>query len=186
MVRATRASLPGMGLARKTTVSPRFNRTSRKTLSKACCRRWTLLVKVVTKTRPGASANRCWNRSPTTRSEGVMPGRSTLVLSRSRASTPSCPSSASRATSVGLPSVGVWSNLQSPLTTTVPPPGVRTTTLQLSGTLWATRTHSTSKGPSRTRCRGRTPWKVPSRTLWRTRPKVSGVPYTGTPNSRRR
>ena len=48
---------------------------------------------------------------PTLDSEGATPGRSALVESPQRQSSPSAPSSASRETSAGRPSTGVWSNL---------------------------------------------------------------------------
>ncbi len=53
-----------------------------------------------------------WSRfGPATRSLGAKPGRSPFVESPHSSSSPSRPSSASRVTSAGTPSTGVWSNL---------------------------------------------------------------------------
>ena len=70
-----------------------------------------LEAKLVTTIRPGQRAKTSSRWGPTTDSEGEKPGRSTLVESPHSSSTPSRPSSASRETSAGAPSTGVWSNL---------------------------------------------------------------------------
>ena len=76
-----------------------------------CCTRWMFEAKLVTMIRPGARANTSRRCGPTSRSDGEKPGRSALVESPHKSSTPSRPSSASRETSAGSPSTGVWSNL---------------------------------------------------------------------------
>ena len=77
----------------------------------ACCTRWTFEANDETMMRPVRSGKICRNASPTTRSDGVTPGRSALVESPSIRSTPWLPSSARRPTSVFWPSIGVWSSL---------------------------------------------------------------------------
>ena len=59
--------------------------------------RWMWEAKVARMTRPGAAANRGASAGPTSDSDGVCPGRSTLVESEQRASTPCSPSSVNRA-----------------------------------------------------------------------------------------
>ena len=61
--------------------------------------------------RPSQRENVSSSAGPTVDSDGATPGRSALVESPNRQSTPSRPSSASRETSAGTPSTGVWSNL---------------------------------------------------------------------------
>jgi len=68
-------------------------------------------AKLVTMIRPSARENTSSRCGPTPRSLGEKPCRSALVESPHRSSSPSLPSSASRETSAGLPSTGVWSNL---------------------------------------------------------------------------
>ena len=104
-------------------------------------------AKVVTSTRPGASAISVWRFSATSFSEGLSPSRRMLVESQTSASTPSSPIAVRRSASVGGPMVGVGSIFQSPEWTTVPS-GVRIASAQDSGIEWATGTNSTSKGPS--------------------------------------
>ena len=96
----------------------RIDRPTRETLrpsssaaSITCCTRWMFDAKQVTTIRPlrRAKVSRRWG--PTVDSESDQPGRSALVESPHSSSTPSWPSWASRATSAGMPSTGVWSNL---------------------------------------------------------------------------
>jgi hypothetical protein len=68
-------------------------------------------AKLVTTIRPRQRANTSSSSGPTTDSDGENPARSTFVESPQSRSTPSRPSSASRETSAGGPSTGVWSNL---------------------------------------------------------------------------
>ncbi len=93
------------------------------------------------------------NASPTMRSESVCPGRSALVESESMHSTPSSPIRASRAKSAGLPSIGVWSNLKSPVWKIVPT-GVRTAIEHAPETEWLMCTNSASSDPNFTRSPG--------------------------------
>ena len=86
-------------------------RSSCAAASTTCCTRWTFEAKQVTMMRPSQRENASRSAGPTLDSEGAMPGRSALVESPQRSSTPSRPSSARRETSAGLPSTGVWSNL---------------------------------------------------------------------------
>ena len=79
--------------------------------STACCIRCTFDAKDETRMRPLRSGKIWRNASPTTRSDGVTPGRSAFVESPSMRSTPRLPSSASLPTSVFCPSTGVWSSL---------------------------------------------------------------------------
>ena len=88
--------------------------------SSTCWIRWTLEAKVVTMIRSSQFWNWRVKVAPTVFSDGVKPGRSTLVESASRASTPSLPSSPKRARSMTSPSMGVESILKSPVWTTVP------------------------------------------------------------------
>ena len=88
--------------------------------SSTCWTRWTLEAKVVTMIRSSQFWNWRMNVAPTVFSEGVKPGRSTLVESAHSASTPSLPSSPSRARSMTSPSMGVESILKSPVWTAVP------------------------------------------------------------------
>ena len=76
-----------------------------------CCTRWMFDAKQVTITRPLQRANVSWRCGPTMVSESDQPGRSAFVESPQSRRTPSRPSSARRATSAGIPSTGVWSNL---------------------------------------------------------------------------
>ena len=96
----------------------RIDRPTRATLrpsaaaaSMTCCTRWMLEAKLVTTIRPSARLKTSSRWGPTSRSEGENPGLSALVESPQSSSTPSEPSSASRETSAGGPSTGVWSNL---------------------------------------------------------------------------
>jgi hypothetical protein len=86
-------------------------RPSAAAASTTCCTRWMFEAKLVTTMRPSQRAKTSSRCGPTEDSEGAMPGRSTFVESPHRRSTPSRPSSASRAMSAGTPSTGVWSNL---------------------------------------------------------------------------
>ncbi len=81
--------------------------------SATCCTREISDAKVATITRPLASAMTFSNAGRMTDSDGVQPGRSALVESESRRSTPRFENSESLAKSVGQPSTGVWSNLKS-------------------------------------------------------------------------
>ena len=73
-----------------------------------CCTRSTLDAKVATKIRVFLwSANRVSKVLPTVFSEGVKPGRSALVESHIRASTPFLPISAKRCKSIASPNTGV-------------------------------------------------------------------------------
>ena len=110
--------------------------------------RWMCEEKVVTSTRPAAWRKIASNSAPTLRSEGVMPGRSTLVESEKRSATPSAPSSASRPMSGSRPSSGVWSSLKSPVWTTVPI-GVRIASPTESGIECVIAKGSTANGPTR-------------------------------------
>ena len=96
----------------------RIERPSRATLrpsaeaaSTTCCTRWMFEAKQVTTMRPSQRAKASRSSGPTRDSESDQPGLSALVESPHRRSTPSRPSSASRAISAGIPSTGVWSNL---------------------------------------------------------------------------
>ena len=86
-------------------------RSSATAASITCWRRWTLDAKDVTTTRPSARPMTSFSTGPTLASDGAVPRRSALVESPHSSSTPSLPSSARRAASVGGPSTGVWSNL---------------------------------------------------------------------------
>ena len=86
-------------------------RSSSAAASITCWTRCTLEANEVTMIRPRQRENRSSRAGPTLDSDGATPGRSALVESPKRHSTPSRPSSASRETSAGLPSTGVWSNL---------------------------------------------------------------------------
>ncbi len=79
--------------------------------SMTCWTRCTLEAKQVTMIRPSQRENVSSRAGPTADSDGATPGRSALVESPNRQRTPSRPSSASRDTSAGTPSTGVWSNL---------------------------------------------------------------------------
>ena len=65
----------------------------------------------VTMIRPSQSEKVSSRAGPTLDSDGAVPARSALVESPQSRRTPSLPSSASRETSAGTPSTGVWSNL---------------------------------------------------------------------------
>ena len=86
-------------------------RSSAIAASITCWSRCTFEAKEVTTTRPRRSPITSWRTGPTLASDGAVPRRSAFVESPQRSSTPSRPSSASRAASVGGPSTGVWSNL---------------------------------------------------------------------------
>ena len=88
--------------------------------SSTCWTRWTLEAKVVTMMRSSQFWNWRMKVAPTVFSEGVKPGRSTLVESAHRHRTPSLPSSPRRARSITSPSMGVESILKSPVWTMVP------------------------------------------------------------------
>ena len=68
-------------------------------------------AKQVTMIRPWQRAKTSSSCGPTIDSDSDKPGRSAFVESPQSSSMPSRPSSASRATSAGMPSTGVWSNL---------------------------------------------------------------------------
>ena len=85
-----------------------------------CWRRSTLEAKVVTMMRSSQPLNSTSKELPTLLSLRVYPGRSTLVESASRASTPSRPRAPNRARSIIPPWMGVVSILKSPVWTTVP------------------------------------------------------------------
>ena len=91
-------------------ITQTFRPTSAAT-STACCMRWTFEAKDETKMRPSRTGISWRNASPTTFSERVTPGRSAFVESPTSRSTPRLPMSASRPTSVRMPSTGVWSIL---------------------------------------------------------------------------
>ncbi len=86
-------------------------RPSASAASTTCCTRWTFEAKQVTMIRPSARENVSRSAGPTLDSDVATPGRSALVESPQRQSSPSEPSVARRAKSAGLPSTGVWSNL---------------------------------------------------------------------------
>ena len=86
-------------------------RSSAAAASITCWTRWMLDAKLVTTIRPSARENTSWRWRPTPLSDGEKPSRSAFVESPQSSSTPSRPSSASRETSAGSPSTGVWSNL---------------------------------------------------------------------------
>ena len=86
-------------------------RSSAIAASITCWSRCTLDANEVTTTRPGALPTTSCNTGPTLASDGAVPLRSAFVESPHSSSTPSRPSSARRAASVGGPSTGVWSNL---------------------------------------------------------------------------
>ena len=86
-------------------------RSSVAAASTTCCTRWMLEAKQVTTMRPGQRENTSRRWGPTLDSDGDIPARSALVESPHSSSSPSRPSSASRDTSAGTPSTGVWSNL---------------------------------------------------------------------------
>ena len=86
-------------------------RPSAEAASTTCCTRWMFEANEVTTIRPEQRLNVSSRRGPTPDSEGDMPARSALVESPPSNSSPSRPSSASRETSAGTPSTGVWSNL---------------------------------------------------------------------------
>ena len=79
--------------------------------STTCWTRWMFDAKQVTTMRPLQRANASSRCGPTLDSDGAQPCRSALVESPQSSSSPSRPSSASRAMSAGSPSTGVWSNL---------------------------------------------------------------------------
>ena len=97
-------------------------RPYRAATSMICWMRSTFEAKVVTMMRCWQPRNRASKESPTLRSLLVKPGRSTLVESASRASTPSLPSCPRRPRSIMPPWMGVGSILKSPVCTTVPTP----------------------------------------------------------------
>jgi hypothetical protein len=79
--------------------------------SMTCWTRWMFDAKQVTMIRPWHAAKTRSRFGPATRSLGDIPGRSAFVESPQSSNRPSRPSSASRETSAGRPSTGVWSNL---------------------------------------------------------------------------
>ena len=79
--------------------------------STTCWTRWMFEAKQVTMMRPWQRANTSTRRGPTLDSDSDTPGRSAFVESPQSSSSRSRPSSASRETSAGTPSTGVWSNL---------------------------------------------------------------------------
>ncbi len=90
---------------------------------RTCCIRWMCEAKVVTITRPGCGGEDCRRSSvPTVRSGGrCTPGTSAFVESASSTWTPSVAEAGEGAArSVRPSSIGVWSNLKSPVWTTVP------------------------------------------------------------------
>ena len=93
--------------------------------------------------------------APTVFSEGVKPGRSTLVESASSARTPSFPSSPKRARSMTSPSMGVESILKSPVWTMVPM-WVWMAKATESAMEWFTWMNSTVNLPARTLLPGST------------------------------
>ena len=123
-------------------------------LSTICCILWMLDANVAMMMRlPSALANSRSKVSPTLRSEGVWPGRSALVESAIRASTPLLPSSPKRARSMISPSMGVKSTLKSPVCTRTPA-GVCMASPTESGMEWFTLMNSTAMQPSFTVCPG--------------------------------
>ncbi len=86
-------------------------RPSAAAASITCCTRWMFEAKLVTTMRPSQRANASSRCGPTSDSDGEKPSRSTFVESPHSSKTPSRPNSASRDTSAGGPSTGVWSNL---------------------------------------------------------------------------
>ena len=169
-------------------------RPSRYAASTTCCMRSIWDEKVVTITRPGAVANRLARAGPTLSSD-LLPdtGTSALVESPSITSTPRSPSRASPGMSLRFdgPPMGRWSNLKSPVCTSVPAGQVSATATQ-SGIEWVTRRNSASNGPT---FRGGSPAAIstisasPSRrcssSFPRTSASVKRVPRIGTgPTSR--
>ena len=91
-----------------------ISETRRSTVAAAsttCCTRWMFEAKQVTMMRPWQRPNTSSRRGPTLDSDSDTPGRSAFVESPQSSSSRSRPSSASRETSAGTPSTGVWSNL---------------------------------------------------------------------------
>ena len=86
-------------------------RPSSAAASITCWTRWMFDAKQVTMMRPLQRANVSRRCGPTIDSDSDQPGRSALVESPQSSRIPSRPSSARRATSAGIPSTGVWSNL---------------------------------------------------------------------------
>ena len=86
-------------------------RSSSAAASITCCSRCTLEAKHVITIRPSQREKASSSAGPTLDSDGAIPERSALVESPHRHRIPSRPSSASRETSAGFPSTGVWSNL---------------------------------------------------------------------------
>ena len=82
-------------------------RPNRIALSITCCMRLRLLANMATITRPAAFLNWFTKVSPIFFSLMVYPGRSMLVLSHSRQSTPLLPTSDRLIRSVTSPSTGV-------------------------------------------------------------------------------
>ena len=85
-----------------------------------CCTLCTFVEKVAIMTRLSQLNSSLSSEELTTVSDGVYPGRSTLVDSQSSANTPFEPSAASLARSMDVPSGGVRSILKSPVCTTTP------------------------------------------------------------------
>ncbi len=82
--------------------------------------RWMCEAKVATMMRPWARSKRSASAAPTSVSEGVWPGRSTLVESEQSTSTPRSPSSVERAVVRRLAVERRGSSLKSPVWTMVP------------------------------------------------------------------
>ena len=121
-------------------------RPKRTAWSTVCWMRGTFEANDATTMRPFACEKIDVNASPTMRSESVWPGRSAFVESESMQSTPSSPTRAIRAKSAGLPSMGVWSNLKSPVWKTVPT-GVRIASEHAPATEWLMWMNSASIEP---------------------------------------
>src|ERR1700681_1312788 len=144
----------------------------------------------VTMIRPFARAKMLENASPTMRSESVCPGRSALVESDSITMTPSSPTRAMEAKSAGSPSIGVWSNLKSPVWKTVPT-GVRIASAHAPASEWLMWMNCASIVPYATLSPGSTSRAFHSPGLCSLSfalisASESGVPTTGTfGNSRR-
>src|SRR5258708_19902736 len=94
-------------------------------------------------TRRGADRHNSSMRGTMARSDGVNPGRSTLVESLNSASTPSFPYLANECKSNCAPPTGVWSILKSPVWITTPR-GVRIATATQSTMLSYTKLNSIS------------------------------------------
>ena len=136
------------------------------------------LENAATKTRPGAFLM-TWRMSrPTAASDGVKPGRVALVESESRRSTPEDPNLLMAWKLGRWPSMGVWSNLKSPVCMTVPA-GVDMNTPKAAGIECVIEKNVMVKAPSvmvepsftsrnlgeRMLCSASLPWMKPSVSL---------------------